>query len=652
MDEKIIRQIKSLALDMIDHAQSGHPGIVLSLAPTIYTLYKYHLKFNPLESDWLNRDRVVMSCGHGSALLYSMLYASGYNITLEDLKKFRQIDSITPGHPEYGITPGVDVTTGPLGQGIATSVGIALGERYLNSLFKRLADNNLLIDYYTYVLCSDGDLMEGISYEATSFAGRQKLGKLIVLYDSNDICLDGELNKTFKEDVQLRFQALGWQTLLVNDGNNVNEINKAITEAKKELNKPTLIEIKTIIGYESEYSGTNTVHGKPLTEKDLNNLKDKWELPQERFYVDENLLVEYRLSFKERIQGEYALWSNMLINELKKDEVSKMFHVLNKLGKEDIDWDLFIKPNQEKELRSYNNDVLDFIAENTNLFVGGSADLASSCKTYLNNFEDLDEENPDGKNIWFGVREHAMGAIINGLSLTGLNSFSSTFLTFSDYLKPALRLSSLMKINSTYIFTHDSITIGEDGPTHQPIEHLGSLRMIPDVMVYRPADLNELIGCWQSILTKDKTSCLVLNKNKTSLDLPSSSYDVTYGGYIISSEKENLDAIIIASGQEVIIALDIQKHLWSINKDVRIVSMPCLELFEIEDKIYQQRILPAGVKKIVIEASNDPSYLKFVTSEKYLINLNCFGSSGKKDDVLKKYNFDFLSILERINEII
>ncbi len=342
----------------------------------------------------------------------------------------------------------------------------------------------------------------------------------------------------------------------------------------------------------------------------------------------------------------------MLINELKKDEVSKMFHVLNKLGKEDIDWDLFIKPNQEKELRSYNNDVLDFIAENTNLFVGGSADLASSCKTYLNNFEDLDEENPDGKNIWFGVREHAMGAIINGLSLTGLNSFSSTFLTFSDYLKPALRLSSLMKINPTYIFTHDSITIGEDGPTHQPIEHLGSLRMIPDVMVYRPADLNELIGCWQSILTKDKTSCLVLNKNKTSLDLPSSSYDVTYGGYIISSEKENLDAIIIASGQEVIIALDIQKHLWSINKDVRIVSMPCLELFEIEDKIYQQRILPAGVKKIVIEASNDPSYLKFVTSEKYLINLNYFGSSGKKDDVLKKYNFDFLSILERINEII
>ncbi len=652
MEEQVIRQIKSLALDMIDESRSGHPGIVLSAAPILYTLYTNHLKFNPLDSHWINRDRFVLSAGHGSALLYSMLYALGYELTLDDLKSFRKEGSFTPGHPEVNLTSGVDVTTGPLGQGIATAVGIALGERYLNSLLKNESGNGLLIDYYTYVLCSDGDLMEGISYEATSFAGQQKLSKLIVLYDSNDVSLDGDLDKTFDEDVQKRFESMGWQTILVKNGNNIQEINSAIETAKKELDRPTLIEVKTIIGYESNNQGKSIVHGKALETEDLNNLKKKWNLPEERFYVNENLLVDYRLRFKDRIQGEYALWSNMIINELKKEEVSNIFHVLDKMGKEPLDFSLLKKSNEEKELRGYNNDVMNFIADNTKLFIGGSADLSSSCKTYLNNHNDLTPGYRDGKNIWFGVREHAMGAIINGLSLTGLTPYGSTFLTFSDYLKPALRLSSLMNLNSTYIFTHDSIALGEDGPTHQPIEHLGMLRSIPGVNVYRPCDLNELIGSWQNILSLNKTSCLVINKNKTPLDLPSLAYDVKYGAYIISEYKERLDAIIIASGQEVLTALDIQKHLWQEGKDVRIVSMPCMELFENEDKLYQQTILPAGIKKVVLEASNDYRYLKYLSNEKYFINLTDFGSSGSKEEVLKKFDFDFLSLLKRINEII
>jgi transketolase len=651
VEKKYLNQIKSLALDMVDEANSGHPGIVLSAMPIIYTLYTRHLKFNPLDPKWLNRDRFILSCGHGSALLYSLLHYVGYDISLEELKRFRKLRSVTPGHPEYGLTPGVEATTGPLGQGIANGVGIALAQRYLNSLTNSLVNEDLM-DHYTYVLVSDGDLMEGISYEASSLAGMQKLNKLIVLYDSNDVCLDGDLNKTFTEDVLLRFKSMGWQTILVNDGNNLDEIDRAIKEAKENTTSPTLIEVKTIIGYESINEGSHETHGKPLTKEDLNNLKTKWGLPLDKFNVSEDDLFEFRELFKERIQNEYLKWTDKYLECSSNEELKHIFAVLNKEEKENIPWDEFSYPNEDGELRNYNNLVMNFIADNSKLFIGGSADLASSCKTNLNNFKELNKENPNGKNIWFGVREHAMGAIINGLSLSGLKSFGSTFLTFSDYQKPSLRLNALMDLNSVYIYSHDSVMIGEDGPTHQPIEQLGTLRSIPNVNVFRPFDLNELIGSWKYIMNSDKTSCLIVNKNKTPLFNSLEIEDVKMGAYIISKEQNNLDGIIISSGSEVLFALEIQKELLSENIDLRVVSVPCLDLFETQSEIYKQKILPVGIKKIVIEASNDIGYLKYLTNEKYLININQFGYSGHKDQILETLNFAPKSLTDIVRNLI
>lgn len=651
MENKIINQIKSLALDMIDVAQSGHPGIVLSSAPIIYSLFTYHLNFNPLDKDWLNRDRFIMSCGHGSALLYSMLYCLGYDISLADLKKFRQIDGITPGHPEYNLTPGVEMTTGPLGQGFASAVGIALGERYLNFYLKK-ANKPQIIDYYTYVLCSDGDLMEGISYESASFAGTQKLNKLIVLYDSNNISLDGEINNAFNENVLDRFKALNWNTILVEDGNSISKINEAIELAKSNNEKPTLIEIKTVIGKDSLKEGTNEIHGKPLDKNDLIQIKNKYNIPQESFYVDQNLIVEYRSIFKERIQKKYSDWSRLTSVSQTNEQEKELMNLILKKNHELINWDNLIFPNQELEMRQYNQLIMDYIANNSLLFIGGSADLASSTKTSLKSSNIMSNLQPDQKNIWFGVREHAMGAITNGLSLSGLNPFCSTFLVFFDYLKPALRMSALMNLNSTYIFSHDSITIGEDGLTHQPIEQISNLRSIPNVNVFRPYDFKELVGCWQTILNNNNTSCLIINKIKTQINTKAIIENVKLGAYIISAEKEKLDAIIMSSGSEVQIALNMQKKLIENNIDVRIVSCPCLEIFDKQEKIYQQKILPAGVKKIVIEFSNDLKHLKYLTNEKYLININRFGISGKKDDVLRKLLLDENSIYNKIRELI
>ena len=651
MEKKYINQIKSLALDMINEAKSGHPGIVLSAAPILYTLYTKHLNFNPLDPKWLNRDRFVLSCGHGSALLYSMLYYAGYDLSLEQLKLFRKVDSITPGHPEYGLTPGVEATTGPLGQGIANAVGIALGERYLNNLIKSYTDKNL-IDYYTYALVSDGDLMEGISYEAASFAGTQKLDKLIVLYDSNDVCLDGDLNKTFTEDVQKRFSAMNWQTILVNDGNDNDAINQAIEIAKLNKEQPTLIEVKTILGYESKNAGSHVTHGKPLSNDELIELKTKWDINPEPFLQNQDDIFKYRELFKERVQNNYLSWTNDYLESINDPNLAKIFGVLNNEIKETIPWEEFSYPNEDQELRGYNNLVMNFIADNSLLFLGGSADLASSCKTYLNNFKEMNVENQAGKNIWFGVREHAMGGIINGLALSGLKTFGSTFLTFSDYQKPALRLNSLMDLNSIYIYSHDSIIIGEDGPTHQPIEQLGTLRSIPNVNVFRPFDLNELINSWKIIMETNNTSCLVINKNKTPLFNSLENADVEMGAYIISKEQSKLDGIILASGSEVLVALEIQKELFNESIDLRIVSVPCLNIFDNQSELYKQKILPVGVKKIVIEASNDMRYLKYINNEKYLLNIDNFGYSGPKEDVLQKLNFDTHSLIEKVRNLI
>lgn len=648
MDNTIINQIKSLAIDMINQSKSGHPGISLSAAPILHALYSDHLKFNPLDPTWVNRDRFVMSAGHGSALLYATLYVTGFDIKIEDLKQFRQIDSITPGHPEFGLTPGVDATTGPLGQGFSTAVGMALAERYINKTIVNQGGSNLLIDHYTFVLCSDGDLMEGISYESASFAGNQKLGKLIVLYDSNNVCLDGPLNKTFSEDVCKRFEAMNWQTIRVENGNNIKAISSAIAEAKKNIDQPSLIEIKTIIGDGSENEGKSIVHGKPLSESDIIQLKRSWRIELEPFSVDENIIYQYRESYKNRIQSEYLLWSNLLLKETDNNQILDIMRIINNDEKEKVDFDQLPKPKEKDELRNYNKYILNFIASKTKLFIGGSADLSSSCRTYLDDFLDVDYNHQDGKNIWFGVREHAMGGIINGLSLSGIRSFGSTFLAFSDYQKAALRLASIMKQNPIYIYTHDSISLGEDGPTHQPIEQIGTLRSIPNIHVYRPFDYNELIGSWQNIINSNNPSCLVINKNVINLNYPSDSTKVSLGAYVISSEKERIDAVIVATGSEVEVAINVQSYLYSLGYDIRVVSMPCLEKFLNTDKLYQNTIIPIMTKVFVIEASNDEHLRQFVYNKNYLINLNDFGYSGKKEDVLKKCNFDFKSLCDVI----
>lgn len=647
-EEKIINSIKALSIAQISKAQSGHPGIALGAAPILYTLYSKHINIDVTDPNWINRDRFILSAGHASSLLYSVLYMSGYDLTIKDLKNFRQIDSITPGHPEKGVTPGVDVSTGPLGQGFATAVGICAAEKYLNNKF------NGLIDYKTYVLCGDGDLMEGVSYEAAALAGNLKLNNLIVLYDSNKTTLDGSLTSTSNEDVLKRFEAQGWYTDLVEDGNNSFLIDRAIARAKRVNEKPAIIEIRTIIGNGSLLQGTNKVHGSPLTKEDIRQLKDKLKLDTDLFKDIASLRKEMASFIKSRINHEKKKWEikyNAYLNSCDSD--SKRFllslsedkrYDVTKLFK-DILFD-------DDELRNINSKVINVIANNYSSFLGGSADVASSTKTYLNNFTDFSAINYEGKNIWFGVREHAMGAFINGMAAAGLRPFCSCFLSFADYLKPSLRMSALMNLPSTYIFTHDSINIGEDGPTHQPIEQLPMLRSIPNFYTYRPCDANEIIGSWHSILNNDKPSALVLSRSKCKNLDTTDALSVKKGAYIVRKEKKKLFAIIIATGSEVSLAIDIAEKLSKKGMEIRVVSMPCMRLFEEQSSSYKEEILPIGYKTFVIERSSKFGWHKYVYSDKYIIGLDEFGYSGNSKDVLEKLKLDDESIMKKIEKLL
>ncbi len=647
-DERIISAIKALSIAEISKAKSGHPGIALGAAPILYTLYNKHMNIDVTDDKWINRDRFIMSAGHGSALLYAVLYMSGFDLSIKDLKNFRQIDSKTPGHPEFGITPGVDCSTGPLGQGIGVAVGMAAAEKYLKEKF-----NNLL-DYKTYVLCGEGDLMEGISYEACSLAGTLKLGNLIVLYDSNNVTLDGDANKSFNEDILKRFDAMGWHTDKVSDGNNPILIDMAISKAKRITDRPSFIEIKTIIGKDSLLQGTNKVHGSPLTKEDIRQIKDRLKIDTDLFSNISILRKEMANFIRIRVAHNKKKWEtkyNAYINSC--DEDTKRF--LESL-KEDKRYDITRlfkdKIFDDDELRNINGKIMNTIADNYPAFLGGSADLSSSTKTYLNNFGDFSKDNYGGKNLWFGVREHAMGAFINGLSLSGLRPFASTFLAFSDYQKPAIRMASLMNLPSTFVFTHDSVMIGEDGPTHEPIEQLPMLRSIPNHYVYRPCDANEIIGSWQTILNNDKPSSIVLSRSKCkNLDV-TDSLSVKKGAYIIRKEKKKLFGIIIATGSEVSLAFDTAEKLSLKGMEVRVVSMPCMELFEQQSKNYQEEILPIGYKTIVIERASKFGWHKYVYNDKYIIGLDEFGYSGKGKDVLAKLKLDDDSITKRIEKLL
>ena len=652
--KNIINTIKLLAIDMIDAAGSGHPGIVLGAAPILYTLYANHLRFDVKNPNWFDRDRFVMSPGHGSALLYATLFMAGYDISLEDLVRFRQIDSKTPGHPELNKTPGVEYSTGMLGEGFAAAVGMAMAEKYLQGYISKYVDKQRICDHKIYCLVSDGDLEEGIAYEAANLASLYGLNNLIVLYDSNSMTLDNNLSASSSENLIKRFDALGWNVDFVGDGNNIAKIDQAITRAKRNKNNPTLIEIKTIIGQDSFNQGTNIVHGRPLSKDDITSLHQIFDINTTKFEITKKYLDNFRKIIEKRMSSDIKKWN----------EYAQTFHLTN--SPEVQIFDRFIKDKSinltfnaknfkihasyDEDLRESNSKIMNIIADRTPFFLGGSADLFASCNTRLIKYSAFSKDDYSGRNISFGIREHVMGAIINGMATYNLKVYSSTFLAISDFMKPALRLAAMQNLASIFIFTHDSINIGEDGPSHQPIEQLISLRSIPNMYVYRPADINEIIGSWDIILKNNKPSSLLINRGKVHILAGTNGELVKNGGYIIKKEKEKIDAIIVSTGYDLTTALLIADDL-SNEYDIRVVSMPCQELFFDQTLEYQESVLPKNSKIIAIEASTKENWTR-ITNYDNIIGLSTFGYSGKAKDVLKKMKFDKESITNQVIEIL
>lgn len=650
-EEKIVDQIRSLGIDMIENAGSGHPGIVLGAAPMIYSLFAHHMRIDPKNPNYYNRDRFVMSSGHGSALLYATLYMAGYPLTLEDLKDFRKVDSKTPGHPEYKKTPGVETTTGPLGQGFATAVGMAIAERNLASIFNK--GKKEIIDWNTYVLCGDGDLMEGISYEAAALAGHLKLNKLIVLYDSNNVCLDGSTSQCFTENVAMRFISQGWNVITVSDGEDITSISKAISDAKAETDKPTLIEVKTTIGKYSKLEGTNQVHGGPLDKEDVSQIKEKMQIRDIPFTISQITMDDFQMLINNRCKNISEKFEKAKDN-LEEPEKTLLQDFID--GKKSYDMKSIIyEPPAEKEEspRVTSGKILSSIVKSNPSIMGGSADLFKPTQTYVEEVGDFTSDNYSGKNIFFGVREHAMGAILNGLALCGYHPYGSTFLSFSDYLKPSIRMSAMMDLPVTYIFTHDSISVGADGATHQPVEQLASLRVTPNLEVFRPADANEVIGTYRAIFEKESgPSVIALSRNTLPILETTKINEVSKGGYTVFDPERKLSGILIATGEEVHLAIEVAKRLKTKGMDIRVVSMPCIKRFEEQDQEYIDSVLPVEVRKIVIEAASSMSWNSIVFNKKYLITLDQYGCSGSKEEVYKKYGFDVDSLEEKVENLL
>ena len=650
-EEKIIDQIRCLGIDMIDKAQSGHPGIVLGAAPALYALYAHHLRFDPKNPNYFNRDRFIMSAGHGSALLYATLYMAGFDLTLDDLKEFRQIDSKTPGHPEYGVTPGVDASTGPLGQGLGMAVGIAVGEANLRQRYNTAKQE--IIDFYTYVFCSDGDLMEGISYEAASFAGTNHLNKLIVLYDSNEVCLDGQTKDCFTENISTRFISQGWNVITVEDGNSFELVSKAIEEAKESTDKPTLIELKTTIGRYSELEGTSKVHGSPLSKEDISKIKEKLNVRDIPFAVSQTTSDEFRYLINERCKNISEKFAKSL-EILSEEEQEELAYFMNPDKKIDFLDLIYNAPEDKKESpRETSGKILNSIVNKHAYLIGGSADLFAANKTYIANAGNFSKDNYLGKNIFFGVREALMGAVLNGLSLVGYRPYGSTFLSFSDYLKPSMRLATMMNLQNIYIFTHDSIAVGEDGPTHQPVEQLLHLRSLPNLDVFRPADANEVIGSYKAIFEKNQgPAAIALARNTLPILEYTKAAEVEHGGYILLDTMRKPDAIVISSGEEIHQVVEAVKNLKTKGIEIRVVSMPNLERFIANDPDYIEKVLPVEVRKIVVETSPSYSWNCLIFNDKYIIAQEEYGKSGKWQDIYQKFGFDAKSLEEKIENLL
>ncbi|WP_405196583.1 transketolase [Virgibacillus necropolis] len=659
ISELSVNTIRTLTIDSVEKAQHGHPGMPMGAAPMAYALWKKVMNINPKNPNWFNRDRFILSAGHGSMLLYSLLHLSGYDLSMDELKHFRQWGSKTPGHPEYGITPGVEATTGPLGQGIPVSVGMALAERHLAEKYNR--NDFPIVDHYTYTICGDGDLMEGVSSEAASFAGHLKLGRLIVLYDSNDVSLDGELSLSFSEDIEKRFESYNWQVLHVEDGNNIEEVERAIKEAKAEDSRPTIIEIKTTIGYGSpSLQGTSDAHSDPIGKEEIERTKKfyKWE-SKEDFYVPNGVYEDFH-SIIENGKTKEDEW-NELFNRYKEEHptlANELFRIVK--GELPEDWEGNLPSYKEGDTlatRVASSDTLNALAETIPELVGGSADLDSSTKTKLKKFADLNSENYAGRNIWFGVREFAMGAIANGLALHHLRPFVSTFFVFSDYLRPAIRLAALMQVPVTYVFTHDSVAVGQDGPTHQPIEQLASFRAMPGISVIRPADANETREAWKiAVQQTNKPTMLVLGrqglptiKNSDTL----ATQGVQRGAYVISKATENPSGILIASGSEVQLAIESQKLLANENIFVNVVSMPSWDLFEKQPQEYKEEILPEQIQtRLAIEMGSKVGWNEFVGSNGSVMSIDSFGASGPGEEVIKEFGFTAENVVNRFKELL
>jgi transketolase len=646
IDQLTIDTIRLLSVDMVEKAKSGHPGLPLGAAPFVYTLWSKFLSINPSNPVWMNRDRFILSAGHGCALLYSLLHLAGFDISVDDLKAFRQWGSITPGHPEYGRTPGVEATTGPLGQGFAMGVGMAIAERSLAGCFNKPGFK--LIDHYTYAVVSDGDLMEGVASEAASLAGTLKLEKLIYLYDDNDISIEGKTSIAFTENVKERFDSYNWHTQVIADGNNIKAVEAAISRAKKQAERPSLIIIRTKIGYGSPKQGDASVHGEPLGWDAARRTKEFFGFdPDKTFYIPAQVDRNFDRLRKKWAKQEEA-WNELFAEY--KEKYPKEAKLLEKYISGHINRNL--KPNLlpfavsdgPMATRTASGKVMNQVELYMTEFIGGSADLAPSTKTLLNGHGSFGIAGMCERNLHFGVREHAMGAIINGMALHGgLIPYSATFLTFSDYMRPPIRLAALMQTHSIFIFTHDSIGLGEDGPTHQPVEQLSALRLIPGLTVIRPADANETVAAWYRAITAKKPTVLVFTRQ----DLPvldAAKYGIIEnaqkGGYCLADCAGKPDVLLIATGSEVHLAMGAREKLFAKGIKARVVSMPSYEIFMAQPDAYRESIIPAAVKKrLIIEAGSTPFWRGLAGDAGDVLGIDIFGASAPGKVVMEKYGF-------------
>ncbi len=648
VQQQTVNAIRVLSAEAIQKANSGHPGLPLGSAPIGYTIFADFLKFNPKDTKWDDRDRFVLSAGHGSMLNYSLLYLFGYDISKEDLKNFRQLGYKTPGHPEYGHTPGIETTTGPLGQGIANAVGMAVAEAHLAATFNR--DGFPIVDHYTYVLCGDGCLEEGISYEACSFAGTHKLGKLILFYDDNNITIEGDTDITFTEDIPTRFKAQGWQVLKVDDANDLDLLRRTVRKAKADTERPSIIICKTVIGYGSPLAGSHECHGAPLGEENLKKLKENLGWTCEPFEVPAEV-AEHCGAIARKGASRQGKWKRLFKEyEVAYPDLAALYkqYMSGELPdlKNDADLFEFAKPDAT---RNTSFAVLNKLADRIPNLIGGSADLAPSNKSNMKKRGDFTAADKSGSNMHFGIREHAMAAIANGMQLHGgLRAYCATFFIFSDYMKHAMRLSALMHLPVTYILTHDSIGVGEDGPTHEPVEQLIALRSIPGMKVYRPADGKETTAAWISALTGNAPTCLVLTRQ----NLPqyeNSGLAALKGGYILAdSEKQTPDVLLIASGSEVEQCMQAKDILKTKGVDARVVSMPCFEEFEKQPQSYKDEVLPPEVKaRVCVEAGSPYSWYKYAGDCGEIIGMSTFGASGPAKKLFEMFGFTADNVVEK-----